>query len=156
MTHTKSSYYDVCIIGCGPGGFAAAMRALDLGKQVCVVKKAQIGGAGVMWGALASKTMWELAKDFHVASQTGRGYRATAISVDYGAMRNTVLAAVREKQDQMRTQLKVFSPENWHGSGSVTLKRDQKHYLKAYRSNQVVNLFKQVLKLLNIEAILHC
>ena len=123
MTRTQSSHYDICIIGCGPGGFAGAMRALDLGKQVCVVEKAQIGGTGVMWGALASKTMWELAKDFCVASQTSRGYRAHAITVDYGAMRNTVLTAVREKQDQMRTQLKAFSPEKWNGPGSVTLKR---------------------------------
>ena len=81
MPRTESLHFDVCIIGCGPGGFAAAMRALDLGKHVCVVEKAQIGGAGVMWGALASKTMWELAKDFDVACQTGRGYRADAIAM---------------------------------------------------------------------------
>ena len=133
MTRRQSSHYDVCIIGCGPGGFAGAMRALDLGKQVCVMEKAQIGGAGVMWGALASKTMWELAKDFYVASQTDRGYRANAITVDYGAMRNTVLTAVREKQDQMRTQLKVFSPEKWHGPGSVTLKRGHGTFMSPNR-----------------------
>ncbi len=133
MPRSVSLHFDVCVIGCGPGGFAAAMRAFDLGKHVCVVEKAQIGGAGVMWGALASKTMWELAKDFDVACQTGRGYRADAIHVDYGAMRNTVLTAIREKQEQMRTQLKAFSPEKWNGPGSITLKRGQGTFISPHR-----------------------
>jgi hypothetical protein len=38
--------YDVCIIGCGPGGFAAAMRAWDYGKSVCVIEKSRLGGTG--------------------------------------------------------------------------------------------------------------
>ncbi len=133
MPRLASLHFDVCIIGCGPGGFAAAMRAFDLGKHVVVVEKAQIGGAGVMWGALASKTMWELAKDFDVARQTGRGYQADAIHVDFGAMRNTVLTAIREKQEQMRTQLKTFSPEKWNGPGSITLKRGQGAFVSPHR-----------------------
>ena len=68
----KDEMFDVCIIGGGPGGFAAAICAVDLGKKVCLVEGAAVGGAGVMWGALASKTMWELAKDFNVASKTDR------------------------------------------------------------------------------------
>ncbi|RTZ99660.1 MAG: NAD(P)/FAD-dependent oxidoreductase [Deltaproteobacteria bacterium] len=133
MPRSASLHFDVCIIGCGPGGFAAAMRALDLGKHVCIVEKAQIGGAGVMWGALASKTMWELAKDFDVACKTGRGYQADAIAVDYGALRNTVLTAIREKQEQMRTQLKAFSPEKWNGPGSITFKRGEGTFISPHR-----------------------
>ena len=90
--------YNLCILGCGPGGFAGAMRAYDLGKDVCIIEGGEIGGAGVMWGALASKTMWELAKDYDVAAKTNRGYRSQGLIVDYQAVRDTVIQAVKEKQ----------------------------------------------------------
>lgn len=123
MAREIAETFDLCVVGCGPGGFAAAMRALDLGKHVCVIEGGDIGGAGVKWGALASKTMWELAKDYSVAAKVDRGYRATGLSVNYEAMRKTVLQAVKEKQYQMLSQLESFSPRRWKGRGSVTLKR---------------------------------
>jgi len=123
MADIEEQHYDLGVIGCGPGGFATAMRALDLGKHVCIVEGSEIGGAGVMWGALASKTMWELAKDFSIAAQTLRGYRASGLSMDYHAMRDSVLQAVREKQYQMLSQIETFSPRRWKGPGSLTLKR---------------------------------
>ncbi len=109
MNAPGSSHYDLAVIGCGPGGFAGAMRALDLGKRVCVIEAGQIGGAGVMWGALASKTMWELAKDYDVARKVDRGYRAAELTVDYTEVRASILAAVEEKQQQMLSQLETFS-----------------------------------------------
>jgi dihydrolipoamide dehydrogenase len=123
MEPTRPGAYDLCIIGCGPGGFAAAMRALDLGKHVCIVEGGEIGGAGVMWGALASKTMWELAKDFSVAGMTDRGYRSSGLTIDYQEVMDSVLHAVKEKQYQMLSQIETFSPRRWRGPGSVTLKR---------------------------------
>ncbi len=123
MATSDHQHYDLCVIGGGPGGFAAAMRALDLGKHVCIVEGSEIGGAGVMWGALASKTMWELAKDFSIAAETLRGYRASGLRMDYQAMRDSVLQAVREKQYQMLSQIESFSPRRWPGPGSLTLKK---------------------------------
>jgi len=116
-------HYDLCVIGCGPGGFAGAMRALDFGKRVCVLENQQIGGAGVMWGALASKTMWELAKDYSIAAKVDRGYRASGLIVNYEDVRNTVLDAVNEKIYQMLSQLETFSARRRQGPGALTLKR---------------------------------
>lgn len=99
------------------------MRAFDLGKNVCILEKGEIGGAGVRWGALASKTMWELSKDYFVAAKTDRGYRATGLQPDYGEVRDTVIRAVKEKQYQMLSQIETFSPRRWKGPGSLTLKR---------------------------------
>ncbi len=123
MAVSDSDIYDLCIIGCGPGGFAAAMRAVDMGKHVCVLEGGQLGGTAVMWGALASKTMWELAKDFAVASKTNRGYRCQRLTVDFQEVRNTVMRAVREKTRQMAIQIGAFDPAHWNGPGSLTLKR---------------------------------
>jgi len=122
MTDSGQQLFDLCVLGCGAGGFAAAMRALDLGKDVCVIENDQIGGAGVMWGALASKTMWELAKDYAIAAKKDRGYRASGLTVDYRAVRATVFKAVSEKQNQMQTQIEALAPHNYPGPGSITYK----------------------------------
>ena len=123
MAGRKKEVYDLCVIGCGSAGFAATMRALDLGKNVCIVESGEIGGAGVMWGALASKTLWELAKDYAIASKIDRGYHATDLTVDYHSVRSVILRAVRERQHQMRTQIEAFSPKRYQGPGSITYKR---------------------------------
>lgn len=136
MIQQLPDIFDLCVLGCGPAGFAGAMRALDFGKHVCIVEGAEIGGTGVMWGALASKTMWELAKDFAIASKTDRGYRVSGMSVDYCAVRSTVLQAVKEKQYQMLSQIESYSPARWPGPGSLTLKNGWGRFL----SNEAVEI----------------
>ena len=38
--------YDLCVLGGGPSGYAAAMRAVDFGKKVLLIEKDKLGGAG--------------------------------------------------------------------------------------------------------------
>lgn len=52
---------DFCVIGGGPSGYAAAMRAIDFGQKTVLIERGRLGGAGLFNGALSSKTMWELA-----------------------------------------------------------------------------------------------
>jgi len=129
MVDENSKSYDLCVLGCGPAGFAGAMRALDFGKHVCIIEAAEIGGTGVMWGALASKTMWEVAKDYAIAAKQDRGYRANGLVVDYCAVRRSVLQAVKEKQYQMLSQIESYSPKRWQGPGSLTYKKGWGRFL---------------------------
>ncbi|MCB0795579.1 MAG: NAD(P)/FAD-dependent oxidoreductase [Flavobacteriales bacterium] len=55
-------HYDLCVIGGGPAGYAAAMRALDLGMRTLLIEKDRIGGTGIYNGALTSKTLWEISQ----------------------------------------------------------------------------------------------
>lgn len=55
-------HFDLCVIGGGPAGYAAAMRGVDLGKRVLLVERDRIGGTGIYNGALTSKTLWEIAQ----------------------------------------------------------------------------------------------
>ena len=57
-----TSGWDLCVLGAGPAGYAAAMRAHDLGKRVALVERDRTGGAGIHAGALSSKTMWHLSR----------------------------------------------------------------------------------------------
>ncbi|MEE4359120.1 MAG: NAD(P)/FAD-dependent oxidoreductase [Desulfococcaceae bacterium] len=131
MSDRTLQKFDLCVLGCGPAGFAGAMRALDLGKHVCIIEAGEVGGAGIMWGAMASKTMWELAKDFAIASKTDRGYRAAGLSVDYCSVRATVIQAAKEKQYQMLSQMESYSPERWKGPGSLTCKKGRGYFISA-------------------------
>ena len=44
--------YDLCVIGGGPSGYAAAMRAVDFGKTVSLVERDRLGGAGIYDGVI--------------------------------------------------------------------------------------------------------
>lgn len=59
---TWAKRFDVCVLGGGPAGIAAALHAYELGKKACIVEEARIGGADFWNGALQSKTLWEMAK----------------------------------------------------------------------------------------------
>jgi dihydrolipoamide dehydrogenase len=112
--------FDVCIIGCGPAGFAAAMRLYDFNNHVCIIEGDQVGGAGIHDGALSSKTMWEISKDYATSRETNRGYSAVSLHVNYERVIDTVYQAVREKQYQMRSQIETFSKKEG-SSKSLTL-----------------------------------
>ncbi len=112
--------YDLAVIGSGPAGWAAAMRAVDLNKHVCIIEKSSIGGAGVFHGALTSKTMWELSKDFAIASAVNRGYRASGLQVDFRKVIQNVRTAAKNKVYQIKSQLETFAPGRFQNK-SLTL-----------------------------------
>ncbi|WP_044208162.1 dihydrolipoyl dehydrogenase [Flammeovirga sp. OC4] len=54
MSATK---FDLIVIGSGPGGYVAAIRASQLGKKVAVVEKAEVGGICLNWGCIPTKAL---------------------------------------------------------------------------------------------------
>lgn len=58
------SKYDVIVIGSGPGGYVAAIRASQLGMKVGVVEKAEIGGICLNWGCIPTKALLKSASVF--------------------------------------------------------------------------------------------
>ncbi len=120
--------YDLVIIGSGPAGFAAAMRAIDMKKHVCIVEKSSIGGAGIMNGALTSKTMWHLSEDYDIASRTDRGYRASGLSINFQDVIKAVRSAAKAKIYQIKSQIETLAPGRFPDS-SLTLKQGHARFL---------------------------
>ena len=56
--------YDLIVIGSGPGGYVAAIRASQLGIKVAVVEKAEIGGICLNWGCIPTKALLKSANVF--------------------------------------------------------------------------------------------
>ena len=59
MTQT---HYDIAIIGGGPGGYVAAIRAAQLGKKAVVVERADLGGVCLNWGCIPTKALLKSAE----------------------------------------------------------------------------------------------
>ncbi|MCP3869173.1 MAG: dihydrolipoyl dehydrogenase [Gammaproteobacteria bacterium] len=57
--------YDVAVIGAGPGGYVAGIRAAQLGLKACVIEKDKPGGVCLNWGCIPSKSLIHQAELFH-------------------------------------------------------------------------------------------
>lgn len=62
------SKYDLIVIGSGPGGYVAAIRASQLGMKVGVVEKAELGGICLNWGCIPTKALLKSANVFEYIS----------------------------------------------------------------------------------------
>jgi dihydrolipoamide dehydrogenase len=123
-----TSAWDLCVLGAGPAGYAAAMRAHDLGKRVLLVERDRVGGVGIHGGALSSKTMWHLSNDYSIARLTDRGYRAPGgVEVSYTSVIESVRAAVAERRGLLERQLAGLSRASANG-GVVSLVRGQARF----------------------------
>jgi dihydrolipoamide dehydrogenase len=131
--------FDVCVIGCGPSGFAAAMRLWDCGRTVAIVEIGRLGGAGIYNGALSSKTMWELSRDYRNATRRDRGYSAEHIQVHYPAVAEAVEQATNAKVEQMTRQLRELSSPRYGRPGSITLLTGRAHFIDANTMQVVGN-----------------
>lgn len=59
--------YDIIVVGSGPGGYVAAIRASQLGKKVAIVEKSELGGICLNWGCIPTKSLLKSAQVFDYA-----------------------------------------------------------------------------------------
>lgn len=85
----------ITIIGGGPGGYVAAIRAAQMGAQVTAIEQAALGGTCLNWGCIPTKTLIASA----VALERVRGAAAYGIEVPGAAQVN--LAKIRERKDRV-------------------------------------------------------
>src|SRR5687767_9423367 len=57
--------YDVVVIGSGPGGYVAAIRASQLGLKTAIVERESLGGICLNWGCIPTKALLRSAEVFH-------------------------------------------------------------------------------------------
>ena len=74
--------YDVIVLGSGPGGYVAAIRASQLGLKVAIVEKESLGGVCLNWGCIPTKALLKSAQVFEYINH----------SQDYGITVNDVNA----------------------------------------------------------------
>ncbi|MEP0322857.1 dihydrolipoyl dehydrogenase, partial [Bauldia litoralis] len=79
--------YDVIVIGAGPGGYVAAIRAAQLGLKVAVVEKNHLGGICLNWGCIPTKALLRSAEIYHyLENADAYGVSAKGLSFDPAAV----------------------------------------------------------------------
>ena len=78
---------DICVIGAGPGGYVAAIRAAQLGKSVIIVEREHLGGICLNWGCIPTKAMLRSSEVFHLMERASEfGLKADKIDYDLDAV----------------------------------------------------------------------
>jgi len=97
--------FDLVVIGAGPSGYAAAMRALDFRKKTLIIEKSTVGGAGVSNGALSSKTWWELARETASFRKNLKRFNIKVPSINYKEIQDEVRRAVKERRSMLEEHM---------------------------------------------------
>jgi dihydrolipoamide dehydrogenase len=84
----SSAAFDLAVVGSGPGGYVAAIRAAQLGMRVAVIESQRLGGVCLNWGCIPSKALLTGAELVENLTQHGAtfGVNASGISLDYGKL----------------------------------------------------------------------
>jgi dihydrolipoamide dehydrogenase len=78
--------YDVAVLGGGPGGYVAAIRAAQLGLRVALVERESLGGICLNWGCIPSKALLRNAEILSLIGQAAEfGISVGQVTADYGA-----------------------------------------------------------------------
>ncbi len=79
--------YDLLVLGSGPGGYVAAIRASQLGMKTAIVEKAELGGVCLNWGCIPTKALLKSAQVFeYLMHAQDYGVKATGVEADFGSM----------------------------------------------------------------------
>lgn len=79
--------FDLIVIGTGPGGYVAAIRASQLGMKVAVVERENLGGICLNWGCIPTKALLKSAQVFeYVQHAEDYGIKIGSSKVDFGGM----------------------------------------------------------------------
>ena len=101
--------YDLVVIGSGPGGYVAAIRASQLGMKVAVVEKESLGGVCLNWGCIPTKALLKSAQVFeYLKHAADYGITVTEGKADF----NAVVKRSRGVADGMSTGIQFLFKKN--------------------------------------------
>jgi dihydrolipoamide dehydrogenase len=130
MTETS---FDIVIIGGGPGGYVAAIRAAQLGMKVALVERAQLGGICLNWGCIPTKALLRSSEIHHLlkhADQYGLKVQGISFDLDKVVKRSRDVAAQLSRGVGMlmkKNKITVIDGQaKLTGKGKVKVEKDGK------------------------------
>lgn len=107
---------DVLVIGAGPGGYVAAIRAAQLGKSVLVVDKAELGGVCLNRGCIPSKALISAAHQYELVNHAASvGISAENVSIDFNKVQEWKNGIVKKQSGGVGMLLKGIKVQVFHG-----------------------------------------
>ncbi len=104
-----STQYDLIVIGSGPGGYASAIRASQLGLKTAIVERESLGGICLNWGCIPTKALLRSAEVLHLAKNADEfGVSVDNVTVDLKA----VVKRSRSVANQLSGGVKFLMKKN--------------------------------------------
>lgn len=101
--------YDVIVLGSGPGGYPAAIRASQLGKKVAIVERESLGGICLNWGCIPTKALLKSAQVYEYAKHaTSYGIKVDNPMAEFDA----VIKRSRGVADKMSKGIQFLMKKN--------------------------------------------
>lgn len=101
--------FDLIVIGSGPGGYVAAIRASQLGLKTAVIEKAELGGICLNWGCIPTKALLKSAQVFEYLNHAGEyGISADNIKADF----NNIVKRSRSVAEGMSKGVQFLMKKN--------------------------------------------
>ena len=105
----SDTVYDLLVLGGGPAGYAAAIRAGQLGKKAIVVERERAGGTCLNWGCIPSKALLKSAETYQAALHADTfGIDCGEVSFDF----KKIMGRSRKVSDQMGGGIEFLFKKN--------------------------------------------
>jgi len=113
--------YDVIVIGGGPGGYVAAIRAAQLGQKTAVVERDKAGGRCLNYACIPAKTVLHTAEVFAEVSNGGAdlGIKSNGTSIDWKAVQSRREKVSKTLEDGVQMLWKKNKVDFLRGEGSL-------------------------------------
>jgi dihydrolipoamide dehydrogenase len=113
--------YDVIVIGGGPGGYVAAIRAAQLGKKTAVVERDKAGGRCLNYACIPAKTVLHTAQVYAEVAESGAelGVKASGVSIDWKAVQERRAKVSKTLEDGVTMLWKKNKVDFLTGEGSL-------------------------------------
>lgn len=117
----ENTTYDLIVIGAGPGGYVAAIRAAQLGLKTACVEREYLGGTCLNVGCIPSKALLDSSERF-AAIKNGldkHGIKVQGVSLDLGAMMSRKADVVKQLTSGVGGLFKKNKVDHFKGTGRV-------------------------------------
>ena len=112
--------YDVAVVGGGPGGYVAGLRAGQLGARTCVIEERELGGTCLNRGCIPTKSLLETARIFAEINKAGQfGISTQGARIDFAKAAERKDEVVGRLRRGVETLLKVAGVEVVTGRGTL-------------------------------------
>lgn len=109
MAASGVNSYDLIVIGSGPGGYTAAIRASQLGMRTAIVERSELGGICLNWGCIPTKALLRSAELYHLMRRASEfGLTIDGAGYDWGR----VIKRSRDIADRMSKGVAFLMKKN--------------------------------------------
>ncbi|TFF94066.1 MAG: dihydrolipoyl dehydrogenase [Promethearchaeota archaeon] len=120
LTMQEEKLYDIAIIGAGPGGYHAAIRAAQEGAKVALIEKERLGGTCLNWGCIPTKALLASAHLLEKIKESEEfGIKVEDVSFDFPKIVERKNKVVEELCDGVAALQKACKNDVYYGHGKI-------------------------------------